>query len=218
MSKEFEANKLNAFKDYVETGLDVKFDLWATDPNDYVWLQEFFPNFKLVSAGGALPFQAEGYVEGHPFYYRSEQNSASLYVAGQDSEMPYLPEMSLWSSSLTHEDYLGNANFLNNLFTLLKSLKKAQFLYRFSCNDIKYHDQNDLSTAYVIEEGTGSVFGWGYNPVEAFEYAKKPSSYLTEHGISEEVQQFVWLTKNPNPVPINEDTRVYPDVLPSFMR
>lgn len=107
MSAEFMKNKHNSFKEYLTSDLDINFDLHAQDPNDFTWVEEYFPNFKLLSSGGALPFQAERYLNGYPFYYRSEQNSASIKVAERNQETPYLPDLAYWSSRMETDDYMG---------------------------------------------------------------------------------------------------------------
>lgn len=50
-----------------------------------VLLQEF-PNLTITSAGGAIPFQAEGVFEGYPFYFRYRGGRASLSVLQKDGE------------------------------------------------------------------------------------------------------------------------------------
>ena len=56
-------------------------------------LTELIPEVQVVEAGGALPFQAFGAWDSHPFYFRYRHSSASLSVGGED---PVLAP--LWSA------------------------------------------------------------------------------------------------------------------------
>lgn len=104
------------------------------------------------------------------------------------------------------------------MFHLLRTLEKAPFLYEFPCNKIAYRDRNDFLTSYVAEEGGSTVQGWGRTPMEAYNDAMSPSLYLLVHGISFETQEDIWEKKNPSPIPLTEDTRVYLSDLPDIYK
>ncbi len=217
MAKAFEENMKQAFLELVESGLDAPFDLYARDPEDYSFMNEIFPNFQLLSAGGAMPFQAHGLVAGYPFYYRSEQHSADIREAPVGHDFPWSNHNAYWTATMDANDYSGSENFFPQLIWLLKNFKKSPFLYRFPCKKLAYRDSNDLSSFYVVEGAEDEVYGWGYNPEEAFLEAQKISAYLAERGITEEQQKALFRAKEVSKTPEEYDLRIYEAELPTFL-
>lgn len=213
--EDFDTQKRKAFLNYLENpevGLD--FDLFAQDINKWAWLEEFIPGIIITSAGGSLPFQAEGTILGYPFYYRSEQYSASIKVGSLHGDKPYLPESAIYSARIKNDHYLGGETFVQDLIRLIPLLDKAPFLYRFPCKEIKWAE--GFTSFEVLDEET-TVAGWGQNPTEAFEWAKKPDEWAKT--ISEtlyNMMPFAFEAREVSKIPVNQDTRVFPNVRPDF--
>lgn len=199
-----------AFKAYLESDGEIEFDLWAQNPGDWTWLQEIIPGIIISSAGGIVPFQAEGLLEGLPFYYRDRHGSASLRVGTADCDFPYGDDV-LYSSSVETPEYEGRENFIKNLVKLVKTLEKAPLLYKFEGKKLIF--KNDKSWGYEISETEmDESYGWGHSPEEAWDYMLQPSAYLVEHGCSEDMQLQMNLDRAISRTPKNQDTRVYPEI------
>lgn len=206
-----------AFKAYIESDGEIEFDLYARDPGDYAELAEIVPGLVVSSAGGSMPFQAEGLIEGYPFYYRDEQGGASLRVGSVDGERPYLGESTLWSASENTEDGHENEDFPINLLRLIKKLKRSPFPYEFEGYDLDY--LNDGSWNFTVNRNKIATYGgWGYNPEEAYQAMFVKSEYLEEHGCSEVQQLAMMLAHEFKKEPINADERIYPEISPGFIQ
>lgn len=225
MSTEFQKNFKEAFFAYLEgEDSDVDFDIYAQDINDWAWLGEMVPGLVLSSAGGVLPFQAEGLYHGHPWYYKERYGQASLRVAQLNAENAYLPGELLFSAHEEVEEFRAGPGWISTILNLFENLEKSPFRYDFESYDVEFRRQSeeeklakrkmtvdDLIATDTLTERFG-VCGWGHTPEEAYEYTKEISAYLLENGFSEEVQKKMWEMKRINPIPTNKDERDFSTV------
>lgn len=131
-----------------------QFDIRAQDVNDWAWVQEFVPELIIYSAGGQLPFQAEGFIKGFPFYFRTEDGYAALRVS--DSKETLFPIVdALYSATIEIENEgLTGKEWVSHLFTLIEKLEKTEKLYFFQTNKVDFGDDgNTLTGAKTDENG-----------------------------------------------------------------
>lgn len=154
-----------------------RFDLYAQDVNEWAWVQEFVPGLIVRSAGGALPFQAEGYLGDFEWYFRAEDEYASLRVAN-DYEGLFPISAALYSSSIDTSEFedtveMVQKHWVGFLLSCIERLKKTEYLYHFECNAINY-EASDVEYGLDVKrdsEGnvvSDTVVGWGYTADEAF--------------------------------------------------
>lgn len=144
------------------------FDLHAQNIHDWEWLQEAVPTLIVSSAGGMLPFQAEGYLQGFPFYFRSEWGYASLSVSGDYAEKPYLREAAFFTSRIDYSQELVDWNesqwFPFHLLTLIDQLERSPFRYLLKL------DETQEDAGKVIRYAKDPEFthpGYGHSVEEA---------------------------------------------------
>lgn len=94
-------------------------------------IHERIPNVTITGSGGAVPFQAEGTIDGYEFYFRYRHGSASLRVGTDDAvSVPY------WAAGVVYGDDLdGTLNYDEFVFLfchLAARLDVAEFTYRFT--------------------------------------------------------------------------------------
>lgn len=166
-----------------------QFDPRAQDINDWAWVQEFAPELIIYSAGGQLPFQAEGFIKGFPFYFRTEDGYASLRVS-DSKETLFPPVKSLYSSSITVENKgLTGKEWISYLFTLIEKLDKTEKQFFFKANSIDYEAEGEKFGLSVKKEKDltsydkefKDIVGWGNTADKAFEEAKKFISVSLYH-------------------------------------
>lgn len=218
---EFQDKKREAFISYLESEGDeeLEFDLYAQNVDGWRWLQEWIPGIVISSAGGIAPFQAQGLLHGHPFYYKDRHGYAFLNVGELDGEAPYLGDTTLYSASIETEEFAGGENFVKNLMKLVPELKCTPFPYEFQGRKIEWGNENIHARKYRVVEGEFDDFptvGWGYFPEEAFEELAKPSEYLLSCGWTEEIQREIYELRAFSPEPVKTDERKYPEVDPPF--
>lgn len=224
MSEEFDKKKREAFQEFLESKIEniseddslekiieesknqVQFDFYAQDTSDWKWLDEFIPGIVIHSAGGICPFQAEGFIKGHPFYYRERGGVASLLVTGEDDSTPYSMADALWGSSEDVDEFRNGPGWISTLINLVEKLEKTPFLYSFSARRIEFEDNNDLNSMYSTDF-EDVVYGWGYSPEEALESIQRTSEYLTLNGWSEESQKRYHELQKISSIPLNYDNR-----------
>lgn len=219
--EEFQDKKRETFISYLESEGDeeLEFDLYAQNVDGWRWLQEWIPGIVISSAGGVAPFQAQGLLHGHPFYYKDRHGYAFLNVGELDGEAPYLGDTTLYSASVETEEFAGGENFVKNLMKLVPELKRTPFPYEFQGRKIEWGNESIHARKYRVVEGEFDEFptvGWGYFPEEAFEELAKPSEYLLSCGWTEEIQREIYELKAFSPEPVKTDERKYPDVDPPF--
>ena len=207
----FEETKKENFLAWVQSGVDVDFDMYSQDPGEWTWLQQVIPTVIVSSAGGIVPFQAEGLLHGHPFYYRDRGGRASLKVNHVDAENAYGSDV-LWSASIDTEEFGAWETFFRNFVYLVDHLEKHPYLYYF-----KGYEVVDYKTAERTSETKDYEYaGWGFSAEEAYAYTREPSAYLVSAGISEDMQERMWLAREMESTPVKEDDRDYPAETPNF--
>jgi len=206
-------NRKEEFLNALETG--EHFDLYAQDPNDWSELTKLIPGIMITSAGGIVPFQAEGTLHGFPFYYRDRHGVAELRVGAVGSTDHILPAGALYSASVETPEFEGADHFVKNLYHLVPELKKAPFLYRFPGHKATF--LNDGNWGYTIDRSSvEEALGWGHSLEEAYVNSSTPSTYLAEKGFSLEAQRKLWIDREVDTRPLNRDERAYPPVTPDF--
>lgn len=216
MSKDFEDRKRENFLKLVELSdeletFDLKFDIYAQDPNDWDWLSQIIPGLCIYSAGGALPFQAEGLINGHPFYYRERHGTARLNIGEIDGEMPYLNK-AVYTASEEVEEFRRGPEWIATFINLLENLKKAPFQYEFSGNEVilandGVKNPDSISTA----EGVVKIHKfWGDTSEEALKYHYENSKAMLVDHFKWPLDYFnkMMELEDINPIPLNRDERI----------
>lgn len=200
-----------AFEAWLNSDGSVKFDLYAQNISEWAFLQEVIPGIVISSAGGWFPFQAEGILQGYPFYFRSEQGSSSLKLGNPDDpESCYLLYNSLYYAKYDMEVKTFE-DFVLCLVKIVPLLQRSPFLWRFKARKFSGSFQ-----VPVIEDSWDEVVGWGYTPDEGYFTSGEPSLYLESVGVSKDAQTALWLAREVSTEPLNEDPRVWSDVDPDF--
>lgn len=187
MTSEFEKAKEEAFLEYMKISEEIdslaeetRFDLYSQDIKKWEWMQEFIPEIVVISAGGLLPFQAEGYIKDLFFYYRERGGVASLRLS-DSMDKSYSYGSSLYSSSLEVEEFRSGSGWIETFFNLYEKLEKTRKLYNFETNQVRL---NSDGKPYLTGEKSTKV-EWGYTSDEAY-------NEIIKHQDSEETIQ-VWV-------------------------
>lgn len=218
MSKKFEEEKKKAFLKLLESGdSNTQFDIYSQDPNEWAWLEAFIPGIQVTSAGGLIPFQAEGTLHGHPFYYRERGGEASLNVGDLNGGKPYIGDKALWSASEEVEEFRSGPEWIVTLIRLVDTLDRSPFRYEFLGKEVNITGGKNNIEGLVTSEREQLYSGWGFSAEEAFAAAHETSKYLLEYlEWEEEFAAAVRRMRNLSPVPVNQDTRDYPEDTPDF--
>lgn len=223
MSEEFDAKKKDALMNIFEAaarGEDtshMKFDMYAQDPNDWSWLGELVPGLVVSSAGGLVPFQAEGLLKGHPFYYRERHGQARLNIAELEADNAYLDNC-IYTAYADVDEFRCGPEWITTFLNLVERLKRAPFLYKFEGNEVKFKNPETKGTTqslediYIDDERTVHV-AWGDSPEEALEFSyESGKEVLVDHyGWDLAFYNRMVELEARNPVPLNVDDRVIPD-------
>lgn len=220
MGKEFHENKMKAFKDWVGGGADVDFDLWSQDPDDWKDLRQFIPSLVIASAGGIVPFQAEGLLFGLNFYYRERHGWASLSLAHTQEEC-YGPNV-LYSAGEEVEEFRGGLGWLDSLFNLIPHLEEVEFLYSFPHDELIF--EKDHGEGEVHPHPEGGMKSWvsvrGKTQEEAWAKATRfeRHPYFDGLGWSEDFQRRIHEAKMATlrNEPREVDERIFPETPPVF--
>lgn len=205
-----------AFNEWLESDGTVPFDLWAQDPGMFPLLSESYPGILVASAGGLVPFQAEGLLDGHPFYYRDEWGFASLKVGLPDGDRPYSYFDTFWAAQLETEAWQEGRDFEKNLLALLPLLSRSDYLYEFEALKVLWAPEAQWQWALNAQERE-VVLSRGFTPEDAFAKLYEPSPYLAEKGFRPEEQVKLALAREINPAPLNRDERKFPEIDPPFL-
>lgn len=216
MSEDFDEKKKEAFVAYLESDGEIPFDMYSVDLEKSEALQEIFPGLLISSAGGIVPFQAEGLIDGYPFYYRDRHGWASLTIGEKDGEPPYLMDGSLYSAGVETEEFGGGDNFLKNLTKLIPALERSPFLYHFEGWALDYDTYENGYTSFRKTDMKETIYGWGQNVDEAWEYVHKFKEHMREYGWDEDFQSRKIEAQEIGRVPVNQDERVFPEPEPVF--
>ncbi len=210
------AASFEAFEAWIESNGEIEFDMYAQELDRWSWLQDFIPTIVISSAGGIAPFQAEGLLQGLPFYYRDRHGYATLSVAGDpDGEKPYLGEKTYYQAGIDTEEFQGGEHFIKNLMKLVPQLKPTPYPYSFLGKKLNFTKDEGLNYT-VSETETETWPGWGFTAEEAYAALQEPNEYLLSRGYSRE--KLVQMVKDQefSPIPVSPDPRVYPEILPNF--
>lgn len=179
----------------------------------YTELFKRIPSLQLHSAGGMLPFQAEGTIDGLPFYFRYRSDYMSLTVAASERD-------EFWSKPLYQagQEYgdgdgyggvLSHEEFMEQFPKMVKMLKKAPLLWEFKG---RYLQDNEEFNHTAGKEVTRHA--WGYTAEEA--YACLHSMEYFEDESLHETMRKVAENQNLSPISSTVDDRVFPDPEPDF--
>ena len=100
---------LGSFETWLKSDSSLNFDIYAQNPDEWIWLRKIIPNLVVSSAGGSCPFQAEGLLYGLPFYYRERNGWASLSVGESNGAPPYLD--SIYSAGIDCAEFSDEEEF-----------------------------------------------------------------------------------------------------------
>lgn len=205
---------MESLEDYIkglESGGISKFDLYKQNPADWDFLSEVIPGLVITSAGGILPYQAEGTLHGLPFYFRCrhEQASIRLVAVGENA----VSGSTLYTASTPAPHMINDEQFIELLIHLVSSLKPAEFRWEFMGRKVTVDKNLEIALSDDEEEIS---YGWGFTPEEGFLATREHSEYLLEHGFSHDLQDQIWEAKKLNPVPVNSDNRNWPNPEPVF--
>lgn len=92
------------------------------------------PSLDLVNAGGMCPFQADGYIEGLPFYFRFRHDMAHLRVADKIENIfdkPLYESMQEYGDGSGYSGYLTEDEFADVFVNLLRNLQRAPITWTF---------------------------------------------------------------------------------------
>lgn len=184
-------------------------NMWAADTNvTHIGLIRRVPSLRLTQAGGMCPFQAEGTLDGHPFYFRYRGGGMTLRV-GQKGATEADFFKPLYMSSMEYGDEYGGSlspqEFEETFTTLVKELKRAPIFWDFAGNFTEDHFRD--------KKGDPSKMGsWGNTAQEAWDALHSHDSenlsnerwleYIKIHGTRFE--------------PLTVDDRMFPDEDPDF--
>lgn len=217
MDQNSENTERGSFLEYF-TNLDpVEFKTdFSKSLEQFEWISGFISGFTVVSAGGICPFQAEGLIDGLPFYYR-ERGTITLKVNHKDAENAYGSNVLYFADAEDLDENYQPIHWLNTLFNLVENLRPGPYLYEFPSKFVKFNDPKDPGSVFAdSEERIDLVRAWGNSAQEAYENTKRIDPYLLSKGWTEEVQQNYWKIRDISSVPLNEDDRIYPEVAPDF--
>lgn len=191
-------------------GKDV--DLYQQDPEDWAFLTEFIPGLKITSAGGMLPFQALGTLHGFPFYFRARHEWATLHLSAPGTD-PVGWEH-LYHAGIEAPFMVDAKIFCELMLKLVSALERSPFRWEFEGYKLSYPDPKKWEAVRTEEKETN--YGWGITPEEGWEKTQETSDYLLGYGCTEEMQKRFMGLREVSKTPLNQDTRVFPEVDPVF--
>lgn len=199
-----------AFEAFLDSDGEIEFDIYAQNPEDWAALSDLIPGLIVSSAGGVVPFQSEGLLHGHPYYLRSRHGKASLKVGSKDGNAF---KDFLYMATIDYEAFVGPERLADMMLKLVPLLEPAHFLWEFEAKKLEF--ENHEWTGRALDE-TEIKHAWGFTAEEAYAKTQQPVIFMSEHGISEEKQLAMIKARQINPVPLNQDTRVFPSPAPEF--
>lgn len=198
------------FSAWLDSDGSTTLDFYAQDPDDWAFLEPVLPGLRVTSAGGLLPFQASGTLEGRPFYYREEWGSANLrvgplglvdkfnHVSNQDAD---------YDASMAVPDG-REIQFARVLPALVANLAVSPTWWTFHGLELRF-----LDVGWEREAVPGTVeeyHGWGMTAEEGYADAMAPSDYLAEKGYTLEGQVAHLLSAQVSPVPVSGQEKHVP--------
>lgn len=144
-----------------------RFDMNAQDIDEWLWMQEFIPGIIVSSAGGSVPFQAQGLIHGLPFYYRDRHGYADFRVGPADGDDVVLNHEALYSASCKTEEFMGQETFFRNWLYLIPRLSRAQTRYEFKGRQVEFtYEDRQIIDVFPMDREY-SYYGWGMDAAEA---------------------------------------------------
>lgn len=203
-----------SFDDFLKdlkSGKREDFDMYRQDPDDWKDLSDAIPGLVITSAGGIMPYQAQGTLHGHPFYFRCRGEHASLRLVEVDGDA--VADNPLYSAGVPTDYMIDTDGFIELMKRLVPQLKRAPFRWEFEGKKVTV----DSEFTVLSSEETEISYGWGNTPEEGFIDTKQHSEYLTDKGFTTEIQNKLWAARELNPIPVNSDNRNWPAVEPVFI-
>ena len=185
---------------------------------DWSELERRVPGLSVSQAGGSVPFQSEGTLCGYSYYFRYRGGGVSLAVGATDST-PTVWSGALWSATTSYGDEWGGSlsqvEFEALMVELVPQLTRAPFLWQFSGRKVKLEDTalGVTMTRTYHEEIYRSL---AHTADEAYERLHSLDPVLESHGWTPKRQKAYFALREIHPVPLNEDTRVFPHPEPTF--
>lgn len=166
----------------------------------YSYLVQQAPFLTLISAGGMLPFQAEGFLHGFPFYFRYRHGRARLSVGGNLFTAP------LYQSGATiggeFDGALDDEKFQEVFLFLLERLERAPFLWSFHGKK-----ENGALTERL---------GWGHTQEEGWQdMVANLTEHMRRYQPEEDPKEFL-KSLNLSPTSPTVDDREFPEEDPDF--
>lgn len=178
------------------------------DATEWKFLEEEFDGLFLKSAGGMVPFQANGTLHGLPFYYRARGTSVSLIITDAEAL-----DANLLYSAAIRTDEPETMDFTEGMRTLMPMLKRSEIMWYFPCKQLVF-DVDNRTSYRVSQTGHDVVSAYGGTAEEAYERTKEKLPYWSMNGYTDEMQEEMWLAKEILPTPLNEDYRKFPENFP----
>jgi hypothetical protein len=184
-------------------------------------LRKHLPTLIVSQSGGAAPYQASGLIQGWEFYFRSRHSRTTLSVGRPDVQTRSVPvrQSPLWSSELPYVDIYNDEGFAAVLPQMVKTLHRADFLFYFPTRNVNFEVDrwsNIKSITVVDDDKTSKICVEGQSPEDAFRKLIEPSAMFL--GPSSYASWFDRLLElDPDPEPLNEDVRVFPEEEPEWI-
>lgn len=200
-------------KELIEAALrGEEVDLYRQDPADWEFLAELIPGLVVTSAGGSFPYQAQGTLQGFPFYFRARGEWATLHLSAPGFD-PVGFELLYYAGTAVPFGF-GAQDFCEAMLRLVPALEKSPFRWEFS--GYKLDIPGKKSWEAVRTDQKEINVGWGHTPEEGWAKTQEISEYLLEHGCTEEMQRKHLELRGVSKTPLNQDNRVFPEVDPIF--
>jgi len=205
------------FEKFMKYGVDdeSRIDL-SKSLSEFEWLSEFVPELTIACAEGMEPFQAEGLVKGLPYYYKSRGSSTILRVNHEGASDAY-SSVSLYSSSLSDfgDEYCGGF-WLNNLLNLVEGLERSPYLYEFMARSVVVDSRSSEEVEFVPGLRDNLMRAWGFSEVDAYRRVLDGCWSFPAGSWGTDVKKRFVEALDVSSVSLNDDDRVFPDVVPDF--
>jgi hypothetical protein len=176
-------------------------------PIRYSSLLKRVPSLKLTRAGGWAPFQAEGTLDGYPFYFRYRSGYASLKVGTpgvEDHVFAYPMYIAVREIGGMYDSNLSPEAFQENFIGMLGELKKAPILWEFEgihASDGRHHKAGEPSK--LSSWGDAAEDAWNnINLSGDDEDSGERLEFLKQFGLSDQTTTV--------------DPRIFPETPPDF--
>lgn len=175
-------------------------------------IEAIIPSLRVVRAGGAPVFTAEGVLHGLPFFLKSRKSKASLDLGWEPTEAP------LYTSSA---DFTPNGRevtveeFIRLLQQLIGDLTRAPFPYSFRGRRVNIALKGE-GLELLAQDAEEVFVSKGCTAEEAFESIAAPDPNLHQLGLTDELQEELFRLQTIDPKPLRPDDRIFPAPEPVF--